>query len=296
MYLMKHSLSLAVILIGLMGLFFPRCAQAQAPNPSAAPVFPLNEMETFRYSDARGMGSITFLDLGPDLVTGFDLLKYSDARGMGSITFVDLGPDLVTGFDLLKVTLSQNRVSFHGSGIATPIPGAARPLTNLVSFTVVGPKGVAYCYQGKMGLGVEYQGEGTYHPISDPTQSATWGLLALPLPPGGGGGPTPHAAAGIQGVAMAGPIAPVVRPGQPNTRPLPGAIITMQPAGGGAEIARATADGNGQFRIPLAPGSYLMVPLPPQPGAFLPRGTPQTVTVPPGVFVNLTVQYDTGIR
>ena len=80
----------------------------------AAPstIFPINQPSTFRYTDAQGIGSITFADLG-----------------------LDQG----TGFDLLRVTIAQNGATFDGSGIATPIPGAAGPMRDLVSFTVVGP-------------------------------------------------------------------------------------------------------------------------------------------------------------
>ncbi|MBI3911813.1 MAG: hypothetical protein HY320_12895 [Armatimonadetes bacterium] len=101
---------------------------------------------------------------------------------------------------------------------------------------------------------------------------------------------------GIRGVAVAGPVFPISRPGEPNTRPLPNAIITVQPAGGGREIARQRADRRGRFRIPLAPGDYLIAPLPPEPGRPLPRGKPQTVVVRAGRFQRVVVEYDTGIR
>jgi hypothetical protein len=160
---MKRSLLLAAALTGTMGLLALPGAQGQQPLPNIpAPtpttVFPINQPVTFRYTDAQGMGSITF---------------------------VDLGPDQVTAFDLLRVSITQNGVTYNGSGITTPIPGAPRPLTNLVSFSVASPNGVAYFFQGKMGLGVEFQGNGTYFPVSDPTQVASWGLLFAP------GTPTP---------------------------------------------------------------------------------------------------------
>jgi hypothetical protein len=159
---MYRSFLLAVALIGTMGLVAAPRALAQAPTPNIpitgpSTIFPVNQPVTFRYSDTQGFGSITF---------------------------VDLGLDQVTAFDLLKVTIAQNGVTYMGSGIATPIPGAPRPLTDLVSFTVVNPSGVAYFFEGKMGLGVEFQGSGTYHPVSDPTQIANWGLLFTPgVPP-----------------------------------------------------------------------------------------------------------------
>jgi hypothetical protein len=108
--------------------------------------------------------------------------------------------------------------------------------------------------------------------------------------------PTPMIMSGIRGVALEGPIMPVDRPGQTNTQPLPAAIITVQPAGGGPELARQQADAMGQFQIALDPGTYLIVPLPPQPGQPLPRGMSQEVTIGPDQVVDVTVNYDTGIR
>jgi hypothetical protein len=104
-----------------------------------------------------------------------------------------------------------------------------------------------------------------------------------------------RAATGIRGVAVVGPVAPVQRPGVPNTQPLAGAVITIR-AAGGPEIARATADRHGAFRIALPPGRYLIVPLPPHPGQALPRGTPQAVTVTGEGFTAVVVEYDSGIR
>jgi hypothetical protein len=161
---MSRSFLLLAALIGTLGLAAPPRALAQSPSPNIpipAPstIFPVNQPVTFRYTDAQGAGSITFTDLGLDQVTSFDLLRAS---------------------------ITQNGVTYNGSGIATVIPGAARPLTDLVSFTVVSPTGVAYFFEGKMGLGVEFQGSGTYHPVSDPTQIASWGLLFVPGPPAPG--------------------------------------------------------------------------------------------------------------
>jgi hypothetical protein len=124
--------------------------------------------------------------------------------------------------------------------------------------------------------------------------------LALQSAQGSAGGgavqPPPTIVSGIRGVALEGPIAPVERPGEPNSQPLPGAIITVQPAGGGPVLAQQQADATGNFQIALDPGSYLIVPLPPQPGDVFPRGTPQMVTVAPNQVADVTVNYDTGIR
>jgi hypothetical protein len=104
------------------------------------------------------------------------------------------------------------------------------------------------------------------------------------------------ASSGILGVALVGPTVPVVRPGEPDTRPLPGAIISVQPAGGGREIRRVAANQSGFFDIALPPGKYLIVPLPPASGASWPRANPRTVVVKPGELTPLVVLYDSGIR
>jgi uncharacterized delta-60 repeat protein len=107
---------------------------------------------------------------------------------------------------------------------------------------------------------------------------------------------TADAGPGIEGVALVGPISPVSRPGVPNMRPLPGAIISIVPANGGTEIARVVADSQGRFHIHLAPGRYKLIPLPPQPGEVYPRGMPQIVTVLPGsAYTEVTVDYFSGI-
>ena len=157
---MRHPFSIPAVLIVTIGLFSIGRAQAQGitpniPTPAPATIFPINQPATFRYTDAQGVGTITF---------------------------TDLGLDQATGFDILRVIIAQNGFTYNGSGMATPIPGAARPLNNLVTFTVVSPNGIAYFFQGKMGLGVEFQGQGTFHPVSAPTQIQTWGLLFTPTP------------------------------------------------------------------------------------------------------------------
>jgi hypothetical protein len=102
---------------------------------------------------------------------------------------------------------------------------------------------------------------------------------------------------GIQGTAIVGPISPVTRPGVPNSQPLPGAVIEIETADGSSVVTTVTADQNGNFQVALAPGTYLLVPLPPKSGpAMYVEGFQQTVVVGPGPdMTNVTVQYDSGI-
>jgi hypothetical protein len=122
------------------------------------------------------------------------------------------------------------------------------------------------------------------------------GLLAGCLVAGFRPGIAAPAASGLRGVARVGPISPVERPGQPSSRPLAGAVITVQPSSGGRVLARAVADRAGRFQLRLNPGVYLLVPLPPDPGAQLPSGRPEQVFVRPGRITDVTVWYDSGIR
>ena len=96
---------------------------------------------------------------------------------------------------------------------------------------------------------------------------------------------------------MAWPISPVSRLGEPDSRPLPNAIVVVQSATAGAEITRSRADAQGRFEIFLAPGTYQILALDPQPTWSMPgAGRPEMVTVPPGKFVDVLVYWDTGIR
>jgi hypothetical protein len=133
-------------------------------------------------------------------------------------------------------------------------------------------------------------------PATSSIGSTAQGTFTLTIAEGNSFGYTPKADSGIEGVALVGPVFPVERPGVPNTKPLVGAVISVKTADGSAEVTRVVADGTGRFHIRLAPGRYLIVPLPPQPGQFLPRGTPQTIDVQAGDYTDVTVSYDSGIR
>lgn len=112
----------------------------------------------------------------------------------------------------------------------------------------------------------------------------------------GTGQPATVLLSGVQGQATRGPITPLSLPGQPNEAPLPGAVIVVQRTNG-AEVARQTADPNGNFRISISPGSYQIVGLPPNGGQTFPIPPgPQPVVVPQDQYVTVNVSYDTGIR
>ena len=62
---MKRSFFPVVVWLGLLGLLSMPIVRAQAPTiappTTAVPVFPINQPQSFRYTDADGMGpSVTF--------------------------------------------------------------------------------------------------------------------------------------------------------------------------------------------------------------------------------------------
>jgi hypothetical protein len=77
-------------------------------------------------------------------------------------------------------------------------------------------------------------------------------------------------------------------------RPVAGAVLVVTDAGG-TEVGRATSDANGEFAIPLPPGSYLLTPQPVVGLMGTARPIQFTVTAG-GSPANLDVTYDTGIR
>jgi hypothetical protein len=211
--------------------------------------------------------------------------NYRDAQGPGVMTIQNLGFDRALGGNTIQVTLVQNRIRYSGSGLAFPLEGV-QPPTTILAFTLLNPSGRAFFFNAREISGITVSADGTYHRVGHPERKFPWNIVI--------GGPV--AKAGVKGVATAGPIRPVEVPGIPNTRPLQGAIMVIQPAGGGAEIARAKTDSKGRFEIVLAPGSYRLVPLPPNPQAVLPRAEPMEFKVAEGKFTELKVEFNTGIR
>jgi hypothetical protein len=129
----------------------------------------------------------------------------------------------------------------------------------------------------------------------------TAGLVTLvseqgpPVPAGvGGGGGDGSGVIGIRGIATAGPVCPVVRPGDSNCldRPVVGATIHILDETG-TEVALLETDASGAFVVTLAPGRYRVVADPVQ-GLMHSPGPVDVVVGSSLVVVQLT--YDTGIR
>ena len=101
---------------------------------------------------------------------------------------------------------------------------------------------------------------------------------------------------GIAGRILLGPTCPVVRPGMEDEcadKPYQ-ATIVVKTANGSHEVTRFQSDSKGLFRVPLRPGTYLLEPVPG--GPILPHAAPMTVQVDAGMFTEVTIFYDTGIR
>ena len=111
----------------------------------------------------------------------------------------------------------------------------------------------------------------------------------VPAPSGGATG-----VIGIRGVATAGPVCPVMRPGDLNCadRPVAGATVHILDATG-TEVATLQTDASGAFVVTLPPGRYRVV-ADPVPG-LMRTAPPADVTV--GSALELVqLVYDTGIR
>lgn len=117
-----------------------------------------------------------------------------------------------------------------------------------------------------------------------------------PVPAGvpGPGDGTTGGVIGIRGIAMAGPVCPVVRPNDPACvdRPVAGATVHVIDATG-TEVATLETDATGAFVVTLPPGRYRVVP---DSVAGL-MGTAGPVDVTVGATLALVqLSYDTGIR
>ena len=105
----------------------------------------------------------------------------------------------------------------------------------------------------------------------------------------------PTLTSGIEGQVLIGPTCPVLREGTPCRDQPYQATIAVWNAERTEKVRTFTTDEDGRFRLPLTPGAYYIAPQAPNPGAP-PTPITQTVTVPPDRFVQITIEYDSGIR
>lgn len=97
---------------------------------------------------------------------------------------------------------------------------------------------------------------------------------------------------GIDGLVLRGPLCPVSSPDDPcPDQPYQAAIDVLDADGHRLTTVESGADG--RFRVGLVPGRYTLHP---HPGDPVPIASDQAVQVEAGVWVEVTVSYDTGIR
>lgn len=119
-----------------------------------------------------------------------------------------------------------------------------------------------------------------------------FGALAFVLAANPACGNQPPVNSGIEGDVSLGPISPVSRPGEVNSRPFAAEVIVRRASDNHIAAEFRSAD-DGTFRVELPPGRYLVEP---QQGDPLPIASPQEVTVVAGRFTQIHVDYDSGIR
>ena len=107
-----------------------------------------------------------------------------------------------------------------------------------------------------------------------------------------GGAGTGDGTSGIRGQALAGPQCPVEIQGSPCPPvPYEGTVVATEVESGAQHTVNTGADG--RFELPLKPGTYEVSILS---DSSPPFAKPQSVTVEPGSFAEITVSVDTGIR
>jgi len=103
--------------------------------------------------------------------------------------------------------------------------------------------------------------------------------------------PTPRGS-GIEGQVVVGPTCPVVEQGQECPDQAYQATLTVN-SPNGVQIVQFQTDEQGHFRIPLAPGEYILHPESPN---GIPFAGDQSFIVETGRYTQITVNYDSGIR
>jgi len=108
---------------------------------------------------------------------------------------------------------------------------------------------------------------------------------------------TPAPPSGIKGMVLLGPTCPIeASPGDNNPVPCvtPYAATLVVLDNEGVKVATVTSGPDGKFQVNLAPGVYVVAP---STGSDpYPIAQPQSVTVDVGVYTQIEVNYDTGIR
>jgi len=97
---------------------------------------------------------------------------------------------------------------------------------------------------------------------------------------------------GMEGQVLIGPACPVIQAGQDCPDQPYQATLTINSLEG-KRVTQIQTDEQGQFKVPLTSGSYILHPESPN---TLPFANDQIVTVESGRFTTVTISYDSGIR
>jgi hypothetical protein len=122
---------------------------------------------------------------------------------------------------------------------------------------------------------------------------AACGQVRLPGAPGPAA--PAGASSGIQGTMTVDVGCPRVAPDTPCPRRPLRARLVIQPAGAAAREILAESEADGRYRVPLPPGRYTIQPRNIS-GAAVPTAFPLTVTVRPGTWTTLPIDFDSGVR
>ncbi len=102
----------------------------------------------------------------------------------------------------------------------------------------------------------------------------------------------------LAGHITIGPLTPVERVGVPTPTIAPQVFaarrILVYRADGRTEVTRIQPDENGDYRVSLAPGDYVVDMV--RVGIDRAQGLPAAITIASGVTVTLDIAIDTGIR
>ncbi len=99
---------------------------------------------------------------------------------------------------------------------------------------------------------------------------------------------------GIAGRVTIGPQCPVIQVGSPCPDvPYQAKVRVLQD---GAEVAAGRSDQDGSFRIPLAPGRYVVDAVPLDGNGIATAGAQPPVVVTAGGYTRVDLSFDSGIR
>ncbi len=125
-------------------------------------------------------------------------------------------------------------------------------------------------------------------------------LLSLAACQSTGGGPLPQLVQPgfLEGHMNIGPLLPVQRVGEPAPTVPPEAYAARQiivyQADGKTIVTKLTPNANGDYRVALAPGTYVVNLA--RTGIDRAKGLPVTITIDSGQSTRVNVDVDTGIR